>query len=753
MKMNRTEIREILFNLRNISAECDGLYLEEIEQLETMFEEEKYKVVVIGEFSTGKSTFLNALIGRETLFSSLREATGVVTYVEKGHEPMAHVVYKDQESKSFPLHDEKDFKELKKYIDRKSKEARPSYVRITTPSLNVDEEVIFIDTPGLQGIGGTELLITKEAIKEANATILLTTEKGFSGSELEVISGRNTKFGKIRTRDIFVVINQIGKVYEGKNKEDSDEKVQSIINEVKGGLEKEGLSTIPVFAVDSRDYLWSKDNHLYQNIKKNTENTTTVIQHQDYYLQRSRFEEFKEHLIHFLSKDQRSQNFISDITEKISYLIEAFEEIFSEQERQDDIQKNKQLDILKHQQNLILDNRKKLYNNLIRAISQSIDTYKEKVEDDLKKSLAVEQKRVVPVIDHHFPSIESLNDKNMAAVNQKVSEVLSVQRDEIERQLSDYYHTLSHYLIDKTWTESFQKIFKQQTHIQMKLKKTKVNIDLEWKDVQYEEEEKAIRDLKREQHAIEARVIQLEKEKDQIKENLFILNETNLQAKKDALEGNYQAEKNKLGKRPEPKQKYKEVKRTKKKFLIFKETYYEKVPDGLDYSDGKKWDREQDKVKTRFLGEMNKLEDAIHELQENKRNFNKIVREIDYQHAAINSIEEDIANYDRFIERKKQQDERFFLNERKMEIVKKFRGVLKVQYDHLRKQVWDSLYTLERNMKEELKQEIQQAIDIFEQELQEKIQDISTKILKSTNHIDYIMNALTKIKGEMTDEF
>ena len=129
MKMNRTEIREILFNLRNISAECDGLYLEEIEQLETMFEEEKYKVVVIGEFSTGKSTFLNALIGRETLFSSLREATGVVTYVEKGHEPMAHVVYKDQESKSFPLHDEKDFKELKKYIDRKSKEARPSYVR------------------------------------------------------------------------------------------------------------------------------------------------------------------------------------------------------------------------------------------------------------------------------------------------------------------------------------------------------------------------------------------------------------------------------------------------------------------------------------------------------------------------------------------------------------------------------------------------------------------------------------------------
>ena len=44
-------------------------------ELEQRYEESTFRVVVLGMFSRGKSTFLNALIGRRLLYKSDREAT------------------------------------------------------------------------------------------------------------------------------------------------------------------------------------------------------------------------------------------------------------------------------------------------------------------------------------------------------------------------------------------------------------------------------------------------------------------------------------------------------------------------------------------------------------------------------------------------------------------------------------------------------------------------------------------------------
>lgn len=48
-------------------------------ELEQRYEESTFRVVVLGMFSRGKSTFLNALIGRRLLYKSDREATGAIT--------------------------------------------------------------------------------------------------------------------------------------------------------------------------------------------------------------------------------------------------------------------------------------------------------------------------------------------------------------------------------------------------------------------------------------------------------------------------------------------------------------------------------------------------------------------------------------------------------------------------------------------------------------------------------------------------
>lgn len=752
MGLSRAQMRGMLFEFRNISAAHDGLFLEEIELLENMLEEKKYKVVVIGEFSTGKSTFLNALMGRETLFSSLREATGVVTYVEHGPEQMATIYYENQEKKSFYLKDEQDSKELKKYIDRKSKDTKPSYVSITTPELQFDKEVTFVDTPGLQGIDGTELNITKEAIKEANATIVLTTENGFSGTELDIISGRNMKFGKIRTKDVFVVINQIGRVYEGKDTDDGDAKVQQIIREVQGGLDKEGLDHVPVFAVDSRDYLWSKDNTLYQLVKKNVEMTTTGIQDQAFYQERSRFVPFKNHLMKFLSTDQRNINFSNDITEKLSYIMEAFEEELAQKEMQDDFQKKKQLDILRSQQGFILNNRRKLFNSLIRAISQSIDTFKDKMEEDVKKVLNVQQKGIVALVDQHFPDKNSLSDENMSIINKNVFLVIRKQKGEMEDQLSEYYHTLLQYLIDKTWTEAFQRIFKEQTNVKMKLNSIQVTLDLNWEDVKFEEEEQIIHELKREESEKNETIKKLEKEKSLVEENVYVKERLDLRKKKAAIEQDFQQAKHSLGNKPEPKQKYKFVERKRKKFLIFNETYKEEVPNGLDYSSCEQWEKDRRTMTTRYYKDLDLIDQQIDLLEEDKRSLNKLKREISNIQDELQDIKEEMVIQERHIAKKKQEHENYFVSEKKMQLVRSFRKVLSDHFSNMQNHLWERLYQLEKNVKDELKQEIDHTMTEYESDLNHRITEIEEKITGSTNQMDDIMKALTRIKGDLVNE-
>ena len=64
------------------------------------------------------------------------------------------------------------------------------------------------------------------------------------------------------------MINKIGDVYDGKTESESLDKIEEVIDSVRARLEENGLQNIKIFALDSRDYLWSKDNDLYGQMKK-----------------------------------------------------------------------------------------------------------------------------------------------------------------------------------------------------------------------------------------------------------------------------------------------------------------------------------------------------------------------------------------------------------------------------------------------------------------------------------------------------
>ena len=56
-------------------------FSDELENFRQRVSDNFFRIVVIGEFSSGKSTFINALIGRDILSHATKETTAVLTRI------------------------------------------------------------------------------------------------------------------------------------------------------------------------------------------------------------------------------------------------------------------------------------------------------------------------------------------------------------------------------------------------------------------------------------------------------------------------------------------------------------------------------------------------------------------------------------------------------------------------------------------------------------------------------------------------
>ena len=62
-------------------------------------DEERFSLVVLGEFNHGKSTFVNALLGTPLLPTGITPTTAVLAHVKHGKKLQAHAVYESGKRK------------------------------------------------------------------------------------------------------------------------------------------------------------------------------------------------------------------------------------------------------------------------------------------------------------------------------------------------------------------------------------------------------------------------------------------------------------------------------------------------------------------------------------------------------------------------------------------------------------------------------------------------------------------------------
>ena len=139
--------------------------------------DKKLNLSVVGEFSTGKSSFINALLGYDLLVSSVVQGTTVVNTVIEYHTcPVLKILKKDGCCNVIDFQSIEDLKNKLSDITTNHKSARNiELVRVGIPSDLLNKGIRIIDTPGTNSIESWHEDVTKDAIKNlSDLSIILT---------------------------------------------------------------------------------------------------------------------------------------------------------------------------------------------------------------------------------------------------------------------------------------------------------------------------------------------------------------------------------------------------------------------------------------------------------------------------------------------------------------------------------------------------------------------------------------------------
>jgi tRNA U34 5-carboxymethylaminomethyl modifying GTPase MnmE/TrmE len=229
---------------------------ETIEDLITRLSSDSFKVLVIGEFSRGKSTFINALLKAkiEILPTDILESTAVITEVKYDKESRAVMYYKPGFEVNSLKSVEVDIERLKELVtfhdgssEDKEKQIHESpyeKLELFWPLELCKNGVDIIDSPGLNASDiGTQ--ITTQYLNKVDAILfVLTCNQLGTSTELKMIEIiRDYGF-----EDIFFICNY----FDGVREKEKDRVKKSALDKLgqltqRGGLEK------GIFFISARD--------------------------------------------------------------------------------------------------------------------------------------------------------------------------------------------------------------------------------------------------------------------------------------------------------------------------------------------------------------------------------------------------------------------------------------------------------------------------------------------------------------------
>ncbi|HSO34697.1 MAG TPA: dynamin family protein [Labilithrix sp.] len=131
-------------------------------------EEDRFHLVVVGEFNHGKSSFVNALLGETVLPVGVTPTTAAIHHLKYAETPESTVVYSSGRRESIPFGDTRKFA-----VGGGTAADDVDYLEVGYPAALLKERILLVDTPGVNDLSLQRADITYSYIPRADAVLFL----------------------------------------------------------------------------------------------------------------------------------------------------------------------------------------------------------------------------------------------------------------------------------------------------------------------------------------------------------------------------------------------------------------------------------------------------------------------------------------------------------------------------------------------------------------------------------------------------
>ncbi len=166
----KDEVRKALSALSRVAETLGARSLRErVERdLVKKLEEDRFHLVVVGEFNHGKSSFVNALLGENALAVGVTPTTAAIHHLKYAEVPEATVAYASGRRESIPFADARKFA-----VGGGESTDQVDFLEIGYPATLLKERILLVDTPGVNDLSLQRADITYSYIPRADAVLFL----------------------------------------------------------------------------------------------------------------------------------------------------------------------------------------------------------------------------------------------------------------------------------------------------------------------------------------------------------------------------------------------------------------------------------------------------------------------------------------------------------------------------------------------------------------------------------------------------
>ena len=275
-------------------------------------EKNVFSIVVVGEFSAGKSTFLNAMMHKKALPTFSTDTTATVNFLRHvtcAPNGEAGIVYYREPKGSTEVLESLDSATIERVVStRGDKENDRVATRVDHVDLFFDSDfltdgVTLVDSPGLNGTADHHREITEEQICRSSACIFLfNAEQPGSKSNFDFLREL-----KSRNSNIFFVLNKINTI-----KTAEGETVEGIVNHIARIYHEQfpEETQIPhIWPISANEALTARD----LNIKSildiwGNERSIDTPEERERLEKKSRMKNFEDHLWNYLTNGARARD-------------------------------------------------------------------------------------------------------------------------------------------------------------------------------------------------------------------------------------------------------------------------------------------------------------------------------------------------------------------------------------------------------------------------------------------------------------